>query len=111
MAAFPAAVLSNASPPGDLLVLSTAGTGAWELTARYSQLDLDSRVFTAGLADPNLWSRQARMVDVGANWYLNQFIKVYFDWEHAIFGKPVLSTNGRFREQNDLFWVRTQLSF
>jgi phosphate-selective porin OprO/OprP len=87
------------------------GLGAWELTARYSQLDLDSRVFTAGLADPNLWTNHAKLVDVGVNWYLNQFIKVYFDWEHAIFDKPVLSTNGHFREQNDLFWVRTQLYF
>jgi phosphate-selective porin OprO/OprP len=87
------------------------GLGAWEPTVRYSQLDLDSRVFTAGLADGILWTNHARLVDVGVNWYLNQFIKVDFDWEHAIFSKPVLSTNGRFREQNDLFWVRTQLFF
>jgi phosphate-selective porin OprO and OprP len=87
------------------------GPGAWELTARYSQLDLDSRVFTAGLADPTLWSNHAKMVDVGVNWYLNQFVKVYFDWEHTIFGKPVLSTGGHFRDQNDLSWVRTQLFF
>ena len=87
------------------------GLGAWEPTARYSQLDLDSRVFTAGLADANLWTNHAKLVDVGVNWYLNQSVKVYFDWEHAIFGKPILSTNGHFREQNDLFWVRTQLFF
>jgi phosphate-selective porin OprO and OprP len=87
------------------------GPGAWELTARYSQLDLDSRVFTAGLADPNLWSNHAKKVDAGLNWYMNQFVKVYFDWEHTIFSKPVLSTGGHFREQNDLFWVRTQVFF
>lgn len=87
------------------------GPGAWELTARYSQLDLDSRVFTAGLADPTLWSNHAKMVDVGVNWYLNQFVKVSFDWEHAIFGKPVESTGGHFREQSNLFWVRTQVFF
>jgi phosphate-selective porin OprO/OprP len=51
------------------------------------------------------------MVDVGANWYLNQFIKVYLDWEHPMFGSPVLSTSGHFRQSNDLFWVRTQLYF
>ena len=87
------------------------GCGAWEVTARYSQLDLDSRVFTGGLADPNLWSNHARVVDVGLNWYLNQFVKVYFDWEHAMFGKPVESTDGHFREQGNLFWLRTQLFF
>jgi phosphate-selective porin OprO/OprP len=87
------------------------GLGAWELTARYSQLDLDSRVFTAGLADPTLWSNHAKLIDVGANWYLNQFVKVYFDWEHALLGNPVTSTGGHFRQQNDLFWVRTQVYF
>jgi hypothetical protein len=51
------------------------------------------------------------LVDVGVNWYLNQFIKVSFDWEHAILGKPVVPTDGHFREQSDLFWVRTQLYF
>ena len=51
------------------------------------------------------------MVDAGLNWYLNQFIKVYRDWEHPMFGSPVESTNGAFRRSNDLFWVRTQVYF
>jgi phosphate-selective porin OprO/OprP len=87
------------------------GLGAWELTARYSQLDLDDRVFTAGLADPHLWTNHAKMVDVGLNWYLNQFVKVYFDWEHTFFDTPVLSTNGHFRKSSDLYWLRTQVYF
>jgi phosphate-selective porin OprO/OprP len=87
------------------------GLGAWEVAARYSQLDLDSRVFTAGLANPHDWTNHAKMVDVGLNWYLNQFVKVYFDWEHSMFGSPVLSTDGAFRRSNDLFWVRTQVYF
>jgi phosphate-selective porin OprO/OprP len=87
------------------------GLGAWEVTARYSQLDLDSRVFTPGLADPKLWTNHAKLVDVGANWYLSQFIKVYFDWEHPIFGSPVFSNSGQFRRSDDQFWIRTQLYF
>lgn len=87
------------------------GLGAWEVTARYSRLDLDSRVFTTGLADPALWTNHVKMVDVGCNWYLNQFIKVYFDWEHAMFGNPVTTTNGSLRSSSDLFWVRTQVLF
>jgi phosphate-selective porin OprO and OprP len=87
------------------------GIGAWEVTARYSELSLDARVFTAGLADPKLWTNEARLVDVGVNWYLNKFVKVYFDWEHAIFGSPVFSNVGRFQKSNDLFWLRTQVYF
>jgi phosphate-selective porin OprO/OprP len=87
------------------------GLGALEPTARYSELDLDSRVFTAGLADPNLWTSHAKLVDVGCNWYLNQFVKVQFDWEHTIFGSPVFSSTGQFRKSSDLFWLRTQVYF
>jgi phosphate-selective porin OprO/OprP len=87
------------------------GLGAWEVTSRFSQLDLGSQVFTAGIADPKLWTKDVNMVDVGANWYLNQFLKVYFDWEHPMFGSPVESTSGAFRRSNDLFWVRTQVYF
>jgi phosphate-selective porin OprO/OprP len=87
------------------------GPGAWEVTARYSELRLSPRIFDAGLADPTLWSNDARLVDVGLNWYLNKFVKVYWDWEHAMFGSPVFSTPGRSRTSNDLFWVRTQVYF
>src|SRR5262249_39275407 len=48
-------------PPFDLRE-GRFGLGAWEVTARYSQLDLDARVFTAGLADPMLWTNHAKMV-------------------------------------------------
>ena len=48
---------------------------------------------------------------MGVNWYLNKFVKVYFDWEHVMFGSPVLATGNHFRESNDLFWVRTQVFF
>jgi phosphate-selective porin OprO/OprP len=87
------------------------GLGAWEVTARYSQLDLDSRIFTASLADPSLWTNHAKLVDVGVNWYLNQFVRVTFDWEHAMFDSPVFSSSGQFPRSNDLFWLRAQLSF
>jgi phosphate-selective porin OprO and OprP len=87
------------------------GLGAWEVTARYSELNLSSGVFTAGLADPNLWTNHAQLVDVGVNWYLNKFVKIYFDWEHAMFGSPVFSGPGHFQKSNNLFWLRTQVYF
>jgi phosphate-selective porin OprO/OprP len=90
---------------------SRFGLGAFEPTARYSELTLDRRVFTDGFADPTLWTNQARLVDVGMNWYLNKFVKVYFDWEHAMFASPVFSSSGHPQTSNDLFWVRTQIYF
>jgi phosphate-selective porin OprO/OprP len=87
------------------------GLGAWEVTARYSQLDLDSRIFSAGLADPSLWTNHAKLIDVGVNWYLNQFVRVTFDWEHAMYASPVFSISGQFPQSSDLFWFRAQLYF
>jgi phosphate-selective porin OprO/OprP len=87
------------------------GYGAFEPTARYSELTVDRRVFTDGLADPTLWTNQAKLVDVGVNWYLNKFVKIYIDWEHAIFANPVFSNNGPAKRSNDLFWLRTQVYF
>jgi hypothetical protein len=103
--------LSRAGGGDPTAVGQAQEVGNLQVTARYSQLDLDSRVFTAGLADPNRWTNHAKLVDVGANCFLNQFLKVYFDWEHAFFDRPVFSSSGRFRKSNDLFWVRTQLFF
>jgi phosphate-selective porin OprO/OprP len=86
------------------------GPGALELQARYSELALGRQVFTGGLADPNLWSNRLNMIDVGLNWYLNKFVKFYFDWEHAIFGQPVLAAPGPiFQKTNNLFWLRLQI--
>ena len=51
------------------------------------------------------------MVDVGLNCYLNKFVKVYLDWEHAIFGNPVFYNTDRFQKSNDLFWLRVQVYF
>ena len=87
------------------------GLGAFEVTARFSQLQLGRQVFTGGLADPNLWTNEAQMVDVGFNWYLNKFLKVYFDWEHAMFGNPVFYNTGRFQKSNDQYWLRLRAYF
>jgi phosphate-selective porin OprO/OprP len=92
------------------------GLGAFEPNVRYSEMFLSPQVFTAGLADPNLWTNNVRMVDVGMNWYLNKFVKVYFNWEHAMFASPVLAAVGsngaaNFHTTSDLFWVRFQYYF
>ena len=84
-----------------------------EVFARYSQLDLGDAVFRDRLADPRNWSANAYMTDVGFNWYLSQYVKLYVDWQHATFGKPILlnPNSGLFGRNNDLFWVRCQVYF
>jgi phosphate-selective porin OprO/OprP len=85
------------------------GPGAWELGTRYNGLRLGPQVFTAGLADPNLWTDRVATTDVGLNWYWNPYFKVALFWEHAEFGQPVLYAPGARQKTSDLFLIRFQL--
>ena len=90
------------------------GPGAIEPFVRYSQLNLGQAVFKDGLADPNDWSANAYMTELGFNWYLNQYIKFYVDWQHVYFGGKAVLLNpnsGLHGLYNDLFWVRCQVYF
>jgi phosphate-selective porin OprO/OprP len=87
------------------------GPGAIELQTRYSELAVGRSVFTGGLADPNLWTNVASFVDLGVNWYPNRYLKFYFDWQHAMFGQPVVYRPGGFQSTSDLYWLRLQLYF
>jgi len=78
---------------------------------RLSTLDFSKEIFTAGFADPNLWSNHAWATDVGLNWYLNFYTKVYLDWQHSEFGSPVLIAPNRFGPTRDMFWIRFQVFF
>ncbi len=87
------------------------GTGAIELTARYSLLDLGGQIFKAGLADPNLWTNRVSNVNVGVNWYLTRAIKLYAGWQHDMFAQPVIVGPGRRTLTNDQALVQFQLFF
>lgn len=87
------------------------GFGAWELVGRYSTLRLGEQIFRGGFADPNLWSNEAATTEVGLNWYLNEYMKVYMFWLHGEFGDPVLYRPGGLQKSADMFWLRFQLYF
>ncbi len=87
------------------------GPGAIELGTRFNSLDLTKNIFTSGLADPNLWTNNLYTVDAGFNWYINQYIKVTFDWQHAVFGNPVQYNATASQKTSDLFLFRFQLYF
>ncbi|MDR3621194.1 MAG: porin [Paludisphaera borealis] len=87
------------------------GVGAWEVVGRYSDLRLGEQIFTGGFADPSLWSNQAATTEVGLNWYLNEYLKVYMFWLHGEFGDPVQYRPGGLQKSADMFWMRFQLYF
>lgn len=85
--------------------------GAIEIHGRFSTLNFSNKVFTAGLVDPNQWSDKAWATDIGLNWYLNFYTKVYLDWQHSDFYTPVVLAPGRSGVSRDLFWLRFQVFF
>ena len=62
------------------------GKGTWgalQLASRWSQLDLDNDTFK--LLDPTKTASQATEFTVGANWFLNKYSLIRFDYENVWF--------------------------
>jgi phosphate-selective porin OprO and OprP len=56
--------------------------------ARVEELRIDSAAFDAGassFADPNAAPRRAIAYGVGLNWYLDEYVKWMFNYEHTRF--------------------------
>ena len=87
------------------------GPGAFELQGRFNALNLTRNIFDAGLADPNLWTNNLYTIDSGFNWYLTQYSKLTFTWQHAVFGDPVQYNPLSRQKTSDLFLLRFQLYF
>jgi phosphate-selective porin OprO/OprP len=87
------------------------GIGAIELTGRFNPLDLSKNIFSAGLADGNLWTNNLYIVEPGFNWYLTQYTKLTFSWQHAVFGNNVQYNATSQQKTSDQFLVRFQLYF
>ncbi|HVO46408.1 MAG TPA: porin [Steroidobacteraceae bacterium] len=65
-----------------------SGWGAWEIAARFHQLQIDDAAFAGGgssFADPTVSPRRAIAYGVGLNWYLNQNVKWMLDYERTRF--------------------------
>ena len=87
------------------------GCGALEGYARYSNLVLGSNVLTSHVASPLGNASGVNATDVGVNWYLNQYVKIVFDWQHGMFNAPVMLAPERAIKTEDMFWTRFQLYY
>jgi phosphate-selective porin OprO and OprP len=87
------------------------GPGAFELAGRYNYLDVGDNVFRGGFSNPDDWTHRIQLLDLGVNWYLTRYIKVYMGWEKAMFATPVLFSSDHRQIDSDMFWFRTQIYF
>jgi phosphate-selective porin OprO/OprP len=85
--------------------------GAVEVFARYGTFDMGRNIFTGGFADPNLWTNHVWATDIGLNWYLNFYTRIYLDWQHAEYGNEIAVAPGKFSSTSDIYWVRFQVFF
>ena len=95
--------------------LSRGHWGAWQLAARYAELDVDDKAFPT-FADPRSSASGARSWAVGLNWYLNKNIRLMTSYSHTDFeggGKSTASAaSGAVTHQDeDVWFTRFQLLF
>jgi phosphate-selective porin OprO/OprP len=94
--------------------------GAWQLVARYSELDIDHAAFDS-FSDPTTSARSADAWSVGLNWWLNRNLRVLTSFSHTAFqggggvnlGIPSTLTapaTVTHQDENVLF-TRVQLTF
>jgi phosphate-selective porin OprO/OprP len=101
--------------------LKSGGWGAWQLVARYGQLNVDDAAFQ-GFSNPLTSANSATVWSVGVNWWLNKNARIMTSFSHTTFDgggagfNPLDPSTGNapstvsHQDENALF-TRLQLSF
>ncbi|RIZ68727.1 MAG: hypothetical protein D0528_06665 [Methylococcales bacterium] len=85
--------------------------GAWQLAARWSELNVDKNTFT--VIDPSKSANHATAWTLGVNWYLNSYALIRTDYEQVSFkgGAGSDANHVSNRPSEHVFATRFQLSF
>jgi phosphate-selective porin OprO/OprP len=94
-------------PRSNFWIGAGSGWGAFEIAARYGQLQIDNDVFPF-YADPAVAVQEVEGWGVGANWYANRWLRLMLDFESYNFdgGAP---TGDRNTER--VFLTRLQINY
>jgi phosphate-selective porin OprO and OprP len=88
--------------------------GAWQLVARYAQLNIDSDAFPL-FADPSISASSASAWSVGLNWYLNRNVMVKASFSHTTFsgggGAGTSAPATVTQKPENVLFTRIQLAF
>lgn len=97
--------------PNSPLFFDHGGIGAWELTGRYSVLDLNDNSGEAGHATPTGGIRggEQKIWTAGVNWYPNNAIRFVLDYQHTDVTR-LTSSGGNADATLDTVALRAQLS-
>jgi phosphate-selective porin OprO/OprP len=94
--------------PTHPFVAGGEGWGAFELVARYGELDVDDGAFPI-YANPAVAATEAKAWGLGLNWYLNSNLKLVFNYAQTRFNGGAAS--GADREDEQIFFSRLQVAF
>jgi phosphate-selective porin OprO/OprP len=86
--------------------------GAWELVARYHELDIDDDAFVGGadsFANPDTAASKASAWGVGVNWYLNQNYKFSLNYDVTSFDGGAAA--GADRRDEEALFTRFGVNF
>jgi phosphate-selective porin OprO/OprP len=84
--------------PNKLFSLTTGGLGAWEVAARYSEIDLNDDGVSGG---------RLRDITGGLNWYPNPYIRFMANYIHVL----ELDGGPHDGEDLDIFQLRAQVAY
>ncbi len=101
--------------------LHSHGWGAWQLVARYGQLDIDDDAFPS-FSNPALSASGAQAWSIGLNWWLNRNIRLMTSFSYTMFdggGAPFNPTapataeppNTVTTQPESVFFTRLQIGF
>jgi phosphate-selective porin OprO/OprP len=84
---------------------SVTGWGAWEIAARYSYANYDSPNIPLNSAGQVQASRET-LLTFGLNWYLNEYFRFMFNYDHAIVIIPTFGSSDAdsFNFRTAVFW-------
>lgn len=82
--------------------------GAWEIAARYSELEIDDAAFPT-FANPATAANRAKAATLGLNWHLNRNVKASLNLEHTRFAGG--AANPVTREDERAILTRVQLRY
>lgn len=90
------------------------GWGAWQVVARYSELDIDNDAFPV-FSNPATSASAAQAWSAGLNWYLNRNIRMNTSYSRTTFtgggGAGTTAPAVTTRQPESVFFTRVQLAF
>jgi len=84
--------------------------GAWQVAARFAELDVDHKADSTTFATAGSALR-ARGWSVGINWYLNKNVRVNASYSHTQFEDILGVANAVTKQPENVFFTRAQLAF